>query len=374
MKQQYILAVNAGSSSLKVGVFDRETCERRSGGAIDWRGGDGNVADHVSALEQLLGGLDPDTVAAVGHRVVQGGTRLRESVVIDEDVTAAIEELTILAPLHNRAALDGIDACQRLLPGVPQVASFDTAFHSTLPPVAYHYPVPRRWYEEWGVRRLGFHGLSHAYCAGRAVELLGNPKHLRLVSCHLGQGCSVAAIENGRSIATTMGFTPMDGVMMGSRSGAIDPGIVTYLIEHRGLSAAQIDDALNHDSGLLGISGISGDMREIIAARAGGDSRAELAFDLFVARLRDGIVTMAAALGGIDALLFTGGIGEHSREVRAAVCQSLRWIGIEISGEVNEAAQADSFISPENAAIAILVIHTEEELMVARETRRVLGL
>ena len=371
---QHILAINAGSSSLKIGVFDLETGNRESGGAVDWRGGDGNVADHASALDHLLGDLDLSSVAAIGHRVVQGGASMRESVVVTGEVKAAIEELTVLAPLHNRAALDGIEACERLLPRTPQVACFDTAFHSTLPPVAYHYPVPRRWFEEWGIRRLGFHGLSHAYCAGRAAELLGSPEHLRLVSCHLGQGCSVAAIEGGHSIATTMGFTPMDGVMMGTRSGAIDPGIVTYLIEHRGMSAAEIDDALNHESGLLGVSGVSGDMREIITARANGDSRAGLAFELFVARLRDGILTMAAALGGMDALLFTGGIGEHSAEVRAAVCQSLAWIGVEISAAVNVAAEPDCAISAGSSKVNVLVVRTQEELMVARETRRVLGL
>lgn len=371
---QHILAINAGSSSLKIGVFDLETGERESDAAVDWQSGGGTVADHVSALEHLLGHLDLGAVAAIGHRVVQGGTRLRESVVVDDEVKSIIEELIVLAPLHNRAALDGIEACRRLLPGVPQVACFDTAFHSTLPPVAYHYPVPRQWYEEWGVRRLGFHGLSHAYCAGRAAELLGNPRGLRLVTCHLGQGCSIAAIENGRSLATTMGFTPMDGVMMGTRSGAIDPGIVTYLIEHQGMSAARIDDALNHEAGLLGVSGISGDMREIVAARGAGDDRARLAFDLFVARLRDGIVTMAAALEGIDALLFTGGIGEHSSEVRSAVAQSLAWIGVDLSTVANERAEPDCTISADDSAVTVLVVQTQEELMVARETRRVLGL
>lgn len=374
MAEQLILAVNAGSSSLKLGIFDRETLERSSGGAVDWRSGDSAASDHVSALEQLLGDINLETVAAVGHRVVQGGTRLRESVVIDGAVISAIDELAVLAPLHNRAALDGIEAISRLLPGVPQVASFDTAFHATLPPVAYHYPIPWKWYEQWGIRRLGFHGLSHAYCASRVSDLLGHPAQLRLVSCHLGQGCSLTAVRDGRSVATTMGFTPMDGVMMGTRSGSLDPGIVTYLIEHRGLTAAEIDHALNTESGLFGVSGTSADMREIVAARARGDSRAMLAFDLFIARLRDAIVSMAAALGGIDALVFTGGIGEHSEEVRTEVCRSLAWIGVMISPDANRELKPDCAITAADSTVDVYVVHTQEELMVARETRRVLGL
>jgi acetate kinase len=374
MSKQVILAVNAGSSSLKIGVFDRETFIRSSGGAVDWHSEQTGVSDHTSALEQLLGGLDLSTVAAVGHRVVQGGTRFREAVQIDDTVINAIDELTVLAPLHNRAALDGISAIGRLLPGVSQVAAFDTAFHATLPPVAYHYAVPWRWYEQWGVRRLGFHGLSHAYCSSRVAELLDLPRELRLVSCHLGQGCSVTAVLDGQSVATTMGFTPMDGLMMGTRSGAIDPGIVTHLIERRGMTAAQIESALNHDSGLLGVSGVSGDMREVLAERARGNERADLAFDLFVARLRDAVLTMAAAMNGIDAILFTGGIGEHSSEVRAAVCGQLGWIGVGIDDRLNDEATPDCEISADRSTVRVFVIRTQEELMVARETRRVLDL
>ncbi|CAN5423678.1 acetate kinase [soil metagenome] len=374
MPKQVILAVNAGSSSLKIGVFDRETFARESGGAVDWRSEPVATSDHASALEQLLGDLDLSTVAAVGHRVVQGGTRFREAVQIDDSVTSAIDELAVLAPLHNRAALDGIAAIGRLLPEVPQVAAFDTAFHATLPPVAYHYAVPWQWYEQWGIRRLGFHGLSHAYCASRVDELLDHPRELRLVSCHLGQGCSVTAILNGESVATTMGFTPMDGLMMGTRSGAIDPGIVTHLIERRGLTAAQIESALNHDSGLLGVSGVSGDMREILAARSRGNHRAALAFDLFIASLRDAILTMAAAMDGIDALLFTGGIGEHSAEVRSGVCSQLGWIGVEIDDRSTDDEFPDCEISTDSSRVQIFIIRTQEELMVARETRRVLGL
>jgi acetate kinase len=374
MAESIILAVNAGSSSLKIGVFDAHTGERLRGNALDWRGGEGDVENHIAGLERLLADVDCSTVAGIGHRVVQGGTRLRESVIVDDAVTSTIAELSVLAPLHNRAALDGIEACRRMFPGVPQVATFDTAFHATLPPVSYRYPIPAEWHDRWGIRRLGFHGLSHAYCAARATELLGSRPGLRFVSCHLGQGCSITAIVDGRSQATTMGFTPMDGIMMGSRSGAIDPGIVTYLLNHQGMTATDIEHALNYESGLLGVSGLSADMREIVAARASGHPRATLAFDLFVARLRDGIMAMAAAMQGFDGVIFTGGIGAHSADVRAAVCAQLEWVGVCIDEAKNLVAEPDCIISLPDSTPSVLVIQTDEELMVARETRRVLAL
>jgi acetate kinase len=374
MSERLILTINAGSSSLKVGVFDAETGERLAGNALDWRDGNDEAGNGFASLEHLLMGIDLSNICGIGHRVVQGGTRLRDSVVIDDTIVSIIGELAVLAPLHNRAAINGIRACLQLLPGVSQVAVFDTAFHATLPPVAYRYPIPKDWYGQWGIRRLGFHGLSHAYCASRVAEMLGTQSGHRLVSCHLGQGCSVTAIQNGRSQATTMGFTPMDGIMMGSRSGAIDPGIVTYLLNHQGLTAADIDHALNVGSGLLGVSGVSSDMRQILSARASGHEDAKLAFDLFVARLRDGIVTMAAAMQGFDVLIFTGGIGTHSAEVRAAACAQLAWLGVNCDAAMNNAAQPDCLISPPGSRIAVLAIQTDEEQMVARDTRRVLGL
>jgi len=373
-----ILVLNAGSSSLKLGLFDAPAATQLAETSLDWdQDTTSGVTDHATALRHLLTAAGTpwaqERVAAVGHRVVHGGTRYQASVRIDAAVKATIEELAALAPLHNPAALAAIAAAEEILPGVPQVAAFDTAFHSTLPPVAYLYAVPYHWYEAWGVRRFGFHGLSHAYCAGRAAELLRRPSAaLRLVTCHLGNGCSLAAIVAGRSIATTMGFTPLDGVMMGTRSGAVDPGLLLYLLQHGYLDAAALDGALNHESGLLGISGRSGDMRAILAARADGDARATLAFDLYVARIREGIAALTATLGGLDALVFTAGVGEHAAAVRAAVADPLGWMGIGIDAATNAAAVPDVEITAPGGQVRVLVIHTREDLMVARETRRVL--
>ena len=261
-----------------------------------------------------------------------------------------------------------------MLPGVPQVAVFDTAFHATLPPHAYLYALPYAWYERWGVRRFGFHGLSHAYCAGRAAELLERPlAHLKLVTCHLGSGCSLAAVEGGRSIATTMGFTPLDGLVMATRPGAVDPGLLTHLLSENRMTLPEMEEALYHQSGLKGVSGHSGDMREILAARAVGDARAMLAFDLYVARLREGIGAMVAALGGIDALVFTGGVGEHSGEVRATACADFTWIGLFLDEARTRPRVATRRSPRQHSRVRVLVLHTREELMVARQTRDVLG-
>jgi acetate kinase len=261
-----------------------------------------------------------------------------------------------------------------MLPGVPQVAAFDTAFHATLPPHAYLYALPYEWHERWGVRRFGFHGLSHAYCAARAAELLGLPlTQLKLVTCHLGSGCSLAAVTGGCSIATTMGFTPLDGLVMATRPGAVDPGVLTYLLAANRMTLPELEEALYHQSGLKGVSGRSGDMREILAARAAGDTRAALAFDLYVERLREGIGAMAAALAGIDALVFTGGVGEHTPEVRASACDAFAWIGLTLDEAVNATATPDAVISTGDSGVCVMVLHTREELMVSRETARVLG-
>ena len=369
-----ILVLNAGSSSLKLGLFDPAAATQVAEASLDWgREGSSEITDHGAALRHLLAGHDLARVGSVGHRVVHGGTQYQASVRIDPAVKATIGELAELAPLHNPAALAGIAAAEALLPGVPQVAAFDTAFHGTMPPVAYLYAVPYRWYTDWGARRFGFHGLSHAYCAGRAAEMLERPAAgLRLVTCHLGNGCSLAAVADGRSIATTMGFTPLDGLMMGTRSGAVDPGLLIYMLQHRGLDGAALDRALNHESGLLGVSGRSGDMREILAARAAGDSRAGLAFDLYTARIRQEIAVMAEALGGLDALVFTAGVGEHAAAVRAAVSGPLGWMGVAVDPTANDGATPDAEITAPGSPVRVLVIHTREELMVAREPRRVL--
>ncbi|HUS17807.1 MAG TPA: acetate kinase [Chloroflexia bacterium] len=372
---ELILVLNAGSSSLKLGLFDAATEAQVAEESLDWSTDDSpDVSDHAAALRHLLGAHDLSHVTAVGHRIVHGGTKYQASVRLDETVKAAVAELAELAPLHNPAALEGIAAAEALLPGVPQVGAFDTAFHSTLPPSAYLYAVPYAWYTDWGVRRFGFHGLSHAYCSDRAAAMLDRPlTGLRMVTCHLGNGCSLAAVAGGRSVATTMGFTPLEGLMMGTRSGSIDPGLLLHLIQHGYLDPAHLEDALNHESGLKGIAGESGDMRTVLAAREAGDARAALALDLFTARLREGIAAMVAALGGIDALVFTAGIGEHAASVRAAVVSRLDWMGVALDGPANAVAQPDADVTAARGRVRVLVIHTREDLMVARETRRVLS-
>jgi len=371
-ERRTILAVNTGSSSLKLGVFDWETLEERAERDTDWGTDDAaGVKGHGPAVRHLLDGLDVSSVAVVGHRVVHGGAEFRQAVRIDGAVKAGIERLAALAPLHNPAALEAIEAVDQALPGVPQTASFDTAFHATMPPSSYLYAVPYEWYERWGARRYGFHGLSHAYCSARAAELLGRPlADLKVVTCHLGSGCSLAAVRGGLSVATTMGFTPLDGIAMATRSGAVDPGLLLYALTQQGMTPADLDDALNHRSGLLGVSGSSADMREILAARERGDERATLAFDLFCARVRDGIAAMAAAMGGLDAVAWAGGIGEHAAAVRGAVCASLDWLGMKLDAQANEHAAPDADVAAATSPVRILVIHTREELVVAREARK----
>lgn len=374
-----IVVLNAGSSSLKVARFGAtgETCLAAAESAWGEDGaGEGAGGDRRGVLDRLLGevGGERGAVAAVGHRVVHGGG-FPAAVVVDEAVKREIGRLGELAPLHNPVALELIEAVGRALPGVPQVAAFDTAFHAGLPPSAAAYAVPHAWSEEWGVRRFGFHGLSHAYCAGRAAELLGRAGDgPRLVTCHLGAGCSLAAVAGGRSVATTMGFTPLDGLVMATRSGAVDPGLLLHLLERGRLGVAALRTALERESGLRGVSGLSGEMRELLAARAAGHERAGLAFDLYVARLGEGIAAMASHLGGLDALVFAGGVGEHAAAVRAAACGRLGWLGIALDGAANAAAVADVDVAAAGSAVRVLVVRTREDLMVARETRRlVLG-
>lgn len=369
-----IVALNAGSSSLKLGVFDWETEQQRAEESITWGDdGDAGIRNHADAARQLLAAWNPESIGAVGHRVVHGGDRFREPVRIDAEVKQAIADLAPLAPLHNPAALAVIDSAEQMLPLVPHVAVFDTAFHRTMPPSSYLYPVPYQWYEEWGIQRFGFHGLSHAYCSLRASELLKQPMDgLKLVTCHLGSGCSLAAVESGRSIATTMGFTPLEGLMMGTRSGSVDPGLLLYLLTQRHLNAGDLEHTLYYDSGLKGVSGISPDIREVISAKRAGHQLAELAFELYTARIREGIGAMAAAVSGLDGLVFTAGVGEGSADVREAVCRPLEWLGVAIDAQANAVASPDTDVATAGSRVRILVVHTREELMVARETRRAL--
>jgi len=303
----------------------------------------------------------------VGHRVVHGGQDYQQSTLISPYVKEAIARLSVFAPVHNPVNLEGIEALEKILPNVPQVAVFDTAFHAQLPPAAFVYPGPYEWLED-GIRRYGFHGISHQYCARRAAQILNRDlTHLRLISCHLGNGCSLAAIRGGLSVDTTMGFTPLDGLMMGSRSGAIDPGIIIHLLRRSDLTAEKLDNILNRNSGLKGISGVSGDMRQIGQAITQGNERAQLALDIYIHRLRAGIGAMLASLGGLDGLIFTAGVGENSAVVRAAACEAFGFIGLKLDGEKNQHTPVDEDIAAVDSAARVLVIHTQEDWEIARE-------
>lgn len=306
-------------------------------------------------------------IDVVGHRIVHGGQDYRDSVVITEDVKKAIARLSNLAPEHNPVALEGIEAIEKIFKDVTQVALFDTGFHATLPDAAAIYPGPYEWVEE-GIRRYGFHGISHQYCSGRAAQILDQdvPPE-RLISCHLGNGCSLAAIKNGRSIDTTMGFTPVEGLMMGSRSGSVDPGILIYLLRYCNYSVESLDHVLNKASGLKGISGVSIDMREVKEAIAQGNSRAQLAWDIYVHRLRSAIGAMLASLGGLDALVFTAGVGEHSPEIRQAACEAFGFIGLKIDLEKNQQQPVDEDIATPDSTVRVLVIHTQEDWAIAQQ-------
>jgi acetate kinase len=303
----------------------------------------------------------------VGHRVVHGGEKYQQSTRISPEVKQEIARLSVFAPVHNPVNLEGIEIVEKILPNVPQLAVFDTAFHSDLPPAAFVYPGPYEWLED-GIRRYGFHGISHQYCARRAAQILNRDSaDLRLISCHLGNGCSLAAVRGGRSVDTTMGFTPLDGLMMGSRSGAIDPGIIIHLLKESDLTSEKLDNILNRNSGLKGISGVSSDMRLVAEAISQGNQRAQLAFDIYVHRLRAGIGAMLASLGGLDALIFTAGVGENSAAIRAAVCEVFGFMGLKLNGEKNLQSPIDVDIAAVDSAVRVLVIHTQEDWEIARE-------
>ncbi|OCQ95309.1 acetate kinase [Oscillatoriales cyanobacterium USR001] len=310
---------------------------------------------------------DPKEIDIVGHRVVHGGQEYQKSTFITSEVKEAIARLSVFAPVHNPANLEGIEAIEKKLPNVPQIAVFDTAFHAQLPPVAYIYPGPYEWLEQ-GIRRYGFHGISHQFCSQRAAQILGrNLQELRLINCHLGNGCSLAAIREGRSIDTTMGFTPLDGLMMGTRSGSVDPGILIHLLRQPEFTGEKLDKILNKNSGLLGISGISGDLRMIMEAIAKGSDRAQLALDIYIHRLRSYIGAMLASLGGLDALIFTAGVGEHSPVVRAAACKNWEFLGLKLDLNKNAISPIDEDIATADSEVRILVIHTQEDFAIAQE-------
>ncbi len=364
-----VLVVNAGSSSLKLTLL---ACAREGDGANETLATHELDSPHAqfdpeeirAALHGPLGNAD-----AVGHRIVHGGERFAEAVKIDAGARKALEDLVELAPLHQPKSLAALDAVTQTLPDVPAYACFDTAFHRTLAPAASTYALPQEWRERWGLRRYGFHGLSHAWVARRAPQLLDrDPAELRIVSCHLGAGASLCAIAGGLSRDTTMGFTPLEGLVMATRSGSVDPGMILWLQEHSGLSTHELADALEHRSGLLGLAG-SADMHEIVARAAGGEAQAQLALDVYVHRLRAGIAAMAATLGGLDALIFTGGVGEHSSVVRAQTAAGLAFLGVTLDQDRNRATHADGEIGTAGAAISTLVLTAREDIEIARQVR-----
>lgn len=380
-----VLVLNSGSSSVKYALVDPDTGERPLNGQLEDIGGSGG--SYHDAITQILGHLDDKghvDLAGAGHRVVHGGERFSASVLVDDEVLAAIRSFSHLAPLHNPANLAGIEAVSQARPGLPQVAVFDTAFHQSMAPAAYRYAVPDEWYAQYGVRRYGFHGTSYRFVSERAAALLGHPAAghpaaghpptaLRLVIAHLGNGCSAAAIADGRSVDTTMGLTPMEGLVMGTRSGDVDPGLLGYLAEQTGQDAAALTEALDTRSGLLGLSGTTNDMRTISEAAGKGDERARLALDVFVHRLAKAIAALTASLGGLDALVFTAGIGEHSPVVRSRVLARLGFLGLTEDPAANAGhgrATGGRITLP--GPVQALVVPTDEELMIARDTARLI--
>ncbi len=401
-----ILVLNGGSSSQKSCLYEitgealpEEPSQPLWEAKVDWSHHQGMAEIEVKTStgqrlqEEIPAGSRPEIIAhmldtlwhgstqvishlseidAVGHRVVHGGKDYRESVVITEDVKGAIARLADLAPAHNPINLEGIEAIEQHLGNISQVAVFDTAFHAHLPDAAAIYPGPYEWVEQ-GIQRYGFHGISHQYCAQRVAHLLNRDlASLRIITCHLGNGCSLAAIKDGHSIETTMGFTPLDGLMMGSRSGAVDPSILIYLLRQPGYSADKLDNILNRGSGLSGISGISNDMRQIQAAKNQGHSRAQLAWDIYVHRLRYYIGAMLASLEGLDILVFTAGVGENAPDIRAAACEAFAFLGLQLDPEKNIHKPVDVDIATPNSTVRVLVIHTEEDWAIAQETWRLL--
>jgi acetate kinase len=382
-----VLVVNAGSSSLKLRVLSSADEVSASADLSPW---DGSPDD--PGLRRFLG--EQAGIDAVGHRVVHGGHRFTAATPIDDEVVAGIGALTDLAPLHQPRALAGIAATRSALPAVPQVACFDTAFHAGLPTAAAVYALPAAWTRRFGLRRFGFHGLSHAYAAGRAAHMTGNnalgrqghrgvpggrspgPARHRVVTCHLGAGSSLAAVLDGRCVDTTMGFTPLEGLVMATRSGNVDPGLIVWLLRHGGLSLDEVSDGLEHSAGLAGLAelrGGSGDMRDVRSAAARGNPGAQLALNVHAHRLRAQIAAMAAALGGLDTLVFTGGIGEHQGEARAEAASGLAFLGVAVDEGRNAAARPDCDISAAGAAVRTLVIAAREDIEIARQTRAALA-
>ncbi|NLX99172.1 MAG: acetate/propionate family kinase, partial [Rhodopirellula sp.] len=395
-----ILVFNAGSSSVKFGLYQFDSLEVLGSGLLDFSGGTDShratltlsprdqspqrleldAPDYGTGVRHALvalgtsGLVDKElrAVRAVGHRLIHGGEKIRTPVLIDAAMKETIRQFAHLAPLHIPAGLETIAACEAALPAAVQVGVFDTAFFADIPPVAYLYPVPYQWYQDWGIRRFGFHGTSHAYCTTQATEMLGRQADdsLCLVICHLGHGSSATAVRGGVAVTNTMGYTPLEGFMMGTRSGSVDPGILLHVLRERGMSVEQLDEALHKQSGLLGISGVSADFRRVELAAAEGNPRAQLALGMYAYRVRAMIGALAVTLGRIDGLVFTGGIGENSVLLRQDICQGLECIGVRLDLDRNATARPDADIAQDASAARVLLIRTREEYMIASQTRQ----
>ena len=394
-----ILIVNAGSSSLKYQLINMDNEATIAQGMIERIGIEGgkltqkangekrvimsDMKDHLDAVAMMIQVLTDkdygvitsmDEVGAVGHRVVQGGELFTASAVINDEVIAAIEKNVQLAPLHNPANLMGIYACQKIMPNTPMVAVFDTAFHQTMPPKSYLYGVPMEYYERLRVRRYGFHGTSHRYVSQRAAEILGRPiEELRLVTCHLGNGSSMAAVQFGKSVDTSMGMTPLEGVIMGTRSGNVDPAVLQFIMNHENLDINQMLDILNKQSGFLGISSVSSDMRDVEEAAAKGDRNSQIAIDMLYQGIKKYIAAYAAVMGGVDAVIFTAGIGENGWELREGVLENMEFLGIKFDKEKNKVRGKEIEISTPDSKVKVLVVPTNEEIVIARDTLALVG-
>ncbi|NLG86549.1 MAG: acetate kinase [Firmicutes bacterium] len=394
-----VLVINCGSSSLKYQLIDTAGEQVLAKGLVERIGIEGSlithrargqkvqqqteIPDHKVAIKLVVDALlspdhgalkSLDEIAAVGHRVVHGGEKFADSVIINDEVMTTLSDCADLAPLHNPANIIGIKACQGLLPNVPQVAVFDTAFHQTMPPQAYIYGLPYEYYEQYGIRRYGFHGTSHKYVSQRAAKLLGRPlADLKLVTCHLGNGSSITAVKDGQSIDTSLGFGTISGTIMGTRSGDVDPAAIPYIMEQAGLSAAEMNDILYKKSGLLGISGISSDARDVEEAANNGNQRARLALDILCYLTRKYIGAYAAAMGGLDAIVFTAGIGENSVTIRNQICQGLEFLGAKLDPTKNNTRGQEIDVSTPDSTVRILIIPTNEELMIAQDTAELVG-
>lgn len=395
-----ILVLNCGSSSIKYKLFDMTTKEVLAQGGIEKIGLVGSflkltlpngekkilekdIPEHTAGIEFILNTLvspeygaikSLDEINAVGHRMVHGGERFSESVLLNKEVLDAFIACNDLAPLHNPANLKGVNAVSAILPNVPQVGVFDTAFHQTMPYYAYMYAIPYELYEKYGVRRYGFHGTSHRYVSQRVCEFLGvDPKGKKIITCHIGNGGSISAIKDGKCIDTSMGLTPLEGLVMGTRSGDIDAGAVTFIMEKEGLNATGVSNLLNKKSGVLGVSGVSSDMRELEAAVAAGNPKAILAEKMYFYRIKKYIGAYAAALGGVDIILFTGGVGENQANCRSEVCEGLEFMGVKIDLEKNKVRGEEAIISADDSKVTVAVIPTDEELMIASDTLAILN-